>query len=77
MRDARKQILETAHYFYQESHESSYHLYHLILEGIFTGLGYRLRFERETGYGRSDLIILDPARSRRLILEFGHVKEKE
>ena len=59
--------------FYHEYHEYSYHL---ILDGFFTGLGYRVQSERETGYGRSDLIILDPARQRCLLLELKHV-EKE
>ena len=44
------------------------------MNGFFTGLGYRVESERETGYGRSDLIILDPARNRCLILELKHVK---
>ena len=68
------QILEATLSFYHEYHEYSYHL---ILDGFFTGLGYRVQSERETGYGRSDLIILDPARQRCLILELKHVKKKE
>ena len=67
---ALNQILEATLSFYHEYHEYSYHL---ILDGFFTGLGYRVQSERETGYGRSDLIILDPARSRSLILELKHV----
>ncbi|MBQ9210911.1 MAG: AAA family ATPase [Clostridia bacterium] len=68
------QILEATLSFYHEYHEYSYHL---ILDGFFTGLGYRVQSERETGYGRSDLIILDPARQRCQILELKHVKMKE
>ena len=68
------QILEATLSFYHEYHEYSYHL---ILDGFFTGLGYRVQSERETGYGRSDLIILDPARQRSLILELKHVKKEE
>ena len=68
---ALNQILEATLSFYHEYHEYSYHL---ILNGFFTGLGYRVESERETGYGRSDLIILDPARNRCLILELKHVK---
>ena len=71
---ALKQILEATLSFYHEYHEYSYHL---ILDGFFTGLGYRVQSERETGYGRSDLIILDPARQRCLILELKHVKKEE
>ena len=67
------QILEATLSFYHEYHEYSYHL---ILDGFFTGLGYRVLSELETGYGRSDLIILDPARERCLILELKHEKEK-
>lgn len=70
---ALNQILESTLSFYHEYHEYSYHL---ILDGFFTGLGYRVQSERETGFGRSDLIILDPARQRSLILELKHV-EKE
>ena len=71
--DALNQILEATLSFYHEYHEYSYHL---ILDGFFTGLGYRVHSELETGYGRSDLIILDPARSRSLILELKHVKNE-
>ena len=72
--NALNQILEATLSFYHEYHEYSYHL---ILDGFFTGLGYRVQSERETGYGRSDLIILDPARQRCLILELKHVKKEE
>ena len=68
---ALNQILEATLSFYHAYHEYSYHL---MLDGFFTGLGYRVQSERETGYGRSDLIILDPARNRCLILELKHVK---
>ena len=68
---ALNQILEATLSFYHEYHEYSYHL---ILDGFFTGLGYRVLSEQETGYGRSDLIILDPARNRCMILELKHVK---
>ena len=71
--NALKQILEATLSFYHAYHEYSYHL---ILDGLFTGLGYRVQSERETGYGRRDLIILDPARHRSMILELKHV-EKE
>lgn len=69
---ALDQILESTLSFYHEYHEYSYHL---ILDGFFTGKGYRVLSEQETGYGRSDLMILDPARSRCLILELKHVKD--
>ena len=67
------QILEASMSFYHEYHEYSYHL---ILDGFFTGRGYRVQSERETGYGRSDLIVPDPARNRCLLLELKHVKEE-
>lgn len=67
---ALNQILEATLSFYHEYREYSYHL---ILNGFFTGLGYRVQSERETGYGRSDLLILDPARKRCMILELKHV----
>ena len=70
---AMNQILEATLSFYHEYHEYSYHL---ILDGFFTGLGYRVQSERETGYGRSDLLILDPTRQRCLILELKHEKEE-
>ena len=66
-------ILEATLSFYHEYHEYSYHL---ILDGFFTGMGYQVQSELETGYGRSDLIILDPARNRCLILELKHVKNE-
>lgn len=72
--NALNQILEATLSFYHEYHEYSYHL---ILDVFFTGLGYRVQSERETGYGRSDLIILDPARQRGMILELKHVKKEE
>lgn len=68
---ALEQILEATLSFYHAYHEYSYHL---ILDGFFTGLSYRVLSELETGYGRSDLIILDPARKRCMILELKHVK---
>ena len=70
---ALNQILEVTLSYYHEYHEYSYNL---ILTGFFTGLGYRVISEQETGYGRSDLIILDPARNRIIILELKHVKEE-
>jgi len=71
---ALDQILEATLSFYHEYHEYSYHL---ILDGFFTGLGYRVQSERETGYGRSDLIILHPSRNRCMLLELKHVREAE
>ena len=72
--EALNQILEATLSFYHEYNEYSYHL---ILDGFFTGLGYRVQSERETGYGRSDLIILHPARQRSMILELKHVKKEK
>ena len=66
-------ILESTLSFYHEYHEYSYHL---ILDGLFTGMEYRVISELETGYGRSDLIIPDPALGRCMILELKHVKEE-
>ena len=68
---ALNQILEATLSFYHEYHEYSYHL---IIDGFFTGRGYQVLSETEAGYGRSDLIIKDPARNRCLILELKHVK---
>lgn len=65
------QILESTLSFYHEYREYSYHL---ILDGFFTGKGYIVQSERESGYGRSDLIILDPARKRGLLIELKHVE---
>ncbi len=71
---ALNQILEAMLSFYHEYHEYSYHL---ILDGFFTGMGYHVLSELETGYGRSDLIIKDPARQRSMILELKHEKEEK
>ena len=68
---ALNQLLEATLSFYHEYREYSYHL---ILDGFFTGLGYIVQSERETGYGRSDLIIQDPARNRCCIIELKHVE---
>lgn len=69
---ALNQILEATLSFYHEYREYSYHL---ILDGFFTGYGYRVLSEQESGYGRSDLIIQDPARNRCMILELKHVED--
>lgn len=37
---------------------------------------FLILFERETGYGRSVLIIQDPVRNRCIILELKHVKNE-
>ena len=71
---AISQILEATLSFYHKYHEYSYHL---ILDGFFTGMGYRVISELESGYGRSDLIILDPGRNRSLVLELKHVDEEK
>ena len=68
------QILEATLSFYHEYHEYSYHL---ILDGFFTGRGYQVLSEIETGYGRSDLVVLDRARTRSMVLELKHVKEEK
>ena len=70
---AMNQLLESTLSFYHEYHEYSYHL---ILDGFFTGLGYMVDSEKESGYGRTDLIIRDIVRKRCLILELKHVKEE-
>ena len=67
------QILEATLSYYHEYREYSYHL---ILDGFFTGRGYKVISELESGYGRSDLTILDPARNRCIILELKHAKEE-
>ena len=68
------QILEATLSFYHEYREYSYHL---ILDGFFTGQSYTVLSEPESGYGRSDLIILDLGRRRCLILELKHVKDEK
>ncbi len=73
-KEAMDQILEATLSFYHEYHEYSYHL---ILDGFFTGLGYRVQSKRETGYGRSDLIILHPSQNRCMLLELKHVREEK
>ena len=70
---ALNQILEATLSFYHEYHEYSYHL---LLDGFFTGKGYLVQSERESGYGRSDLFILDPVRMRCLLIELKHVQKE-
>ncbi|MBR1708828.1 MAG: AAA family ATPase [Clostridia bacterium] len=72
--NALNQILEATLSFYHEYREYSYHL---ILDGFFTGMGYRVLSELETGYGRSDLIILDAGRKRSMVLELKHVTSQD
>lgn len=73
--DSLNLILEATLSFYHEYHEYSYHL---ILDGLFTGLEYRVLSEMETGYGRSDLVVLDTVLKRGLLLELKRVtKESE
>ena len=72
--ESLNQILEATLSFYHEYHEYSYHL---ILDGFFTGRGYQVLSEIETGYGRSDLVVLDRARTRSMVLELKHVKEEK
>ena len=72
--NALNQILEATLSFYHKYQEYSYHL---ILDGFFTGFGYQVLSETEAGYGRSDLIIKDPARKRCLILELKHAEKEE
>ncbi|WP_197021881.1 PD-(D/E)XK nuclease domain-containing protein [Ruminococcus sp. HUN007] len=71
--NAMNQLLEATLSFYHEYHEYSYHL---ILDGFFTGLGYMVDSEKESGYGRTDLIIRDSVRKRCLILELKHAKKE-
>ncbi len=62
------------------SYLHAYHeyTYHLVLDGFFTGKGYRTYSEIEAGFGRSDLIIKDLERNRALVLELKHAeKEKD
>ena len=70
---AMNQILEATLSFYHEYHEYSYHL---ILDGFFTGLGYLVDSERESGFGRSDLLVCDPGRKRCMIIELKHVENE-
>lgn len=60
------------------SYLHAYHeyTYHLVLDGFFTGQKYHTLSEMEAGFGRSDLIVKDAARSRALVLELRHA-EKE
>ena len=46
------------------------------MDGFFTGKGYLVQSERESGYGRSDLFILDPVRMRCLLIELKHVQKE-
>ena len=65
-------VLESTLSFYHEYHEYSYHL---ILDGFFTGRGYIVLSEAETGYGRSNLVVLDRPRDRCMILELKHASD--
>ena len=49
---------------------------HMILCSIFTGLRYQVRSEQALGYGRSNLVVLDPAKKRGLILMLKHPEKQ-
>ncbi len=51
---------------YNDYHEDYYHAF---LSGIFTGLGYEIQSNKETGLGRPDILLKDTARRRAIIIE--------
>ena len=66
-------ILESTLSFYHEYQEYSYHL---ILDGFFTGRGFMVLSELESGYGRTDLIVKDYGKKRALLLELKHTQDE-
>ena len=50
--------------------------YHLVLVGLFTGLGYLVQSELESGFGRNGVSVFDPGRSRCLVLVLKHSEDE-
>ncbi|MBQ9526658.1 MAG: PD-(D/E)XK nuclease domain-containing protein [Fretibacterium sp.] len=59
---------------YNNYHEDFYHAF---LTGIFTGLEYNLKTDREYGLGRPDIVLLDDDNRRALVIEAKMAKKAE
>ena len=51
---------------YNDYHEDYYHAF---LAGVFTGLGYEVASNKETGLGRPDILLKDKSNRRAVIIE--------
>lgn len=50
-------------------HDYKEDFYHAFLAGIFAGAGYRVKSNRESGEGRSDVVVFDAAEGRVAVFE--------
>lgn len=51
--------------------------YHAFIAGLFTGGGYIVKSNREQGYGRTDIVILDRGKRRVLLIEAKHADSEK
>ncbi|SFQ23771.1 Predicted AAA-ATPase [Lachnospiraceae bacterium XBB1006] len=59
---------------YNDYHEDYYHAF---LAGIFVGRGYEVESNKEKGFGRPDILLLDRANRRAIIVEAEVAKRQE
>ena len=55
--------------FYDDYHEN---FYHAVLVGLFIGCGYEVESNREAGYGRPDIVVIDRRNARAAVIETKH-----
>lgn len=53
-------------------HDYNENFYHAFLAGLFSGVGFDVRSNRETGKGRSDVIVVDAKRKVAIVFETKH-----
>jgi hypothetical protein len=51
-------------------YDSTENFYHGFIAGVLTGAGMGVKSNRESGLGRTDVTVLDPANKRAIIIEF-------
>lgn len=59
-----------SYYDYREDY------YHAFLVGLFSGVGYRVSSNKESGTGRADVIVKDPKKRRAIVIEVKRAKTK-
>ncbi len=60
-------LFETISYFdYREDY------YHAFLAGLFAGAGYQVESNRESGFGRADILVKDRKNRRAIVIEIKH-----
>ena len=59
---------------YYDYHENYYHAF---IAGIFSGVGYPVESNRESGVGRSDIIVYDDENRKAIIIETKKADKEE